>query len=76
MKLIHMAKIATVNGIDWWNIGCCEEDEAFDFACDFVKRRFNGLPSQIKEVMPKIEWIETYKWQSYGSLGRIVDARQ
>lgn len=71
MELIHMAKITTMNGVDWWNIGCCDEEKAYCHACDFVKERFNGVPSQVKEVIPKIEWIEKYKWKSYGGAGRI-----
>lgn len=59
MRLIYMAKIATERGINWYCIGECDGDEdALSYAKIYTKAVLGGVASQVKEIMPKHNWIE------------------
>lgn len=71
MELKYLALIATENGVLWYNIGTCKKENAYDKAVEFVQDKLYGVASQVKEVIPRIQWMEQYKWRSYGAKGII-----
>lgn len=57
--MIYMARIATERGIHWYCIGECDGDEdAMAYAKVYTRAVFGGLGSQVKEVKPKIKWLD------------------
>lgn len=58
MTGVYMAKISTEFGIHWFCIGEAKNDiDAMKKAMEYTMVKLHGSGSQVKEVMPKLQWI-------------------
>lgn len=58
----YMGKISTIKGFRWFYLGdCADTQDAWKKAEWMAVKRLGGSRSQVKEVMPKIEWIKNVR---------------
>jgi hypothetical protein len=75
-EMIYMARIATEEGLHWFNIGICENEVvAMKKARWKAVHELHGVVSQAKMVLPKVEWIDRYKRMNVNSRWSLVEVR-
>lgn len=70
-----MAKIATFEGLHWFFIGWCRnEEKAWNKAKKYACVNLRGAETQVKQVVTKIEWIRNtdVRYIKHGSK-RVVE---
>ena len=75
-ELVYMARIATEEGVHWFNIGVCNDDSmAMKVARWKAVHEMNGVVSQVKKVIPKIEWIDRYKYMNVNNRWGLFEVK-